>query len=67
MTQVLTSADCGATSGAQQMVKAEPESAPVSFASCAQARAAGRFNIMVGDPDYSLKLDGNKDGIACPA
>lgn len=36
-----------------------------TFANCAEARAAGRFNIRRGDPSYSSHLDGDNDGIAC--
>ena len=37
----------------------------VYYASCAQVRAAGKAPLRKGDPGYSLKLDRDKDGIAC--
>jgi hypothetical protein len=37
----------------------------VSFASCADARAAGAAPIRAGKPGYSPNLDGDGDGIAC--
>lgn len=37
----------------------------VSFASCAEARAAGYHDIARGAPGYSRRLDGDGDGIAC--
>ncbi|MFV9452415.1 excalibur calcium-binding domain-containing protein [Rhodococcus sp. NM-2] len=36
-----------------------------SFASCAEAKAAGAAPIYQGEPGYSTKLDRDKDGIAC--
>lgn len=39
----------------------------VYFASCAQARAAGRYNIRRGEPGYRPALDRDNDGIACEA
>jgi hypothetical protein len=36
-----------------------------TFASCAEARAAGAAPLRRGDPGYSLSLDGDRDGIAC--
>lgn len=35
------------------------------FRNCAAARAAGAAPLYVGDPGYSTKLDGDRDGIAC--
>lgn len=35
------------------------------FSSCAAANAAGYYNIPIGHPAYSSRLDGDKDGIAC--
>ncbi len=37
----------------------------MSFANCSQAAAVGVFNIKKGDPNYSEKLDRDKDGVAC--
>ncbi|MFC9906864.1 excalibur calcium-binding domain-containing protein [Rhodococcus sp. NPDC127593] len=37
----------------------------VSYASCADAKAAGAAPIYQGEPGYSTKLDRDKDGIAC--
>ena len=39
----------------------------VYFASCADARAAGRANIRRGEPGYRPALDRDDDGIACEA
>jgi hypothetical protein len=36
-----------------------------SFASCAEARAAGHSRMGPSDPGYSRKLDRDGDGIAC--
>lgn len=35
------------------------------FASCAEAKAAGYRNILVGMPGYRLALDADRDGVAC--
>lgn len=35
------------------------------FKNCAEAHAAGRYSIPVGDPAYRPALDGDKDGVAC--
>jgi hypothetical protein len=40
-------------------------SEPDTFASCAEARAAGAAPLRRGDPGYSLGLDGDRDGVAC--
>ena len=32
---------------------------------CIEARIHGRCIILSGDPDYSAKLDRDKDGVAC--
>lgn len=37
----------------------------VYFKNCSAARAAGAAPIYKGQPGYSLKLDRDKDGIAC--
>lgn len=37
----------------------------VSFASCADAQAAGYHDIARGAPGYSARLDGDGDGVAC--
>lgn len=37
----------------------------VHFGSCAEARAAGYWNIKYGEPGYSSNLDRDGDGIAC--
>ncbi|WP_325176664.1 excalibur calcium-binding domain-containing protein [Paenibacillus alkalitolerans] len=41
-----------------------PEST-ITFASCAEAKAAGKAPLRKGDPGYSTKLDRDGDGIAC--
>jgi hypothetical protein len=38
---------------------------PVTFGSCAAARAAGYSRMKVGQPGYSRRLDRDGDGIAC--
>ena len=40
-------------------------SAAGPFRNCAAAKAAGAAPLYVGDPGYSTKLDGDRDGIAC--
>jgi micrococcal nuclease len=35
------------------------------YNSCKEANAAGAYSIKKGEPGYSAKLDGDKDGIAC--
>ncbi len=37
----------------------------MSFANCDQAYAAGQSNIPKSSPNYSAKLDRDRDGIAC--
>ncbi len=37
----------------------------VSYANCAAVRAAGAAPIYAGSPGYSLKLDRDRDGVAC--
>lgn len=37
----------------------------VHYSNCTEARAAGAAPLYDGDPGYSLKLDRNKDGVAC--
>lgn len=37
----------------------------VTFASCAEAKAAGYHDMARGTPGYSSKLDADGDGIAC--
>ncbi|WP_246165211.1 excalibur calcium-binding domain-containing protein [Arthrobacter yangruifuii] len=47
---------------------AEPAGPSVSipaYATCAEARAAGRTNIPFGDPEFTPGLDGDGDGIGC--
>ena len=39
--------------------------APVYYANCTAARAAGAAPLYVGEPGYRAKMDGDKDGIAC--
>ncbi|UJW30681.1 excalibur calcium-binding domain-containing protein [Saccharothrix sp. AJ9571] len=43
----------------------EPEPAAAYYKNCDAARAAGAAPLSAGDPGYSLKLDRDKDGIAC--
>ena len=40
-------------------------SAAGPFRNCAAAKAAGAAPLYIGDPGYSTKLDGDRDGIAC--
>lgn len=35
------------------------------FSGCNEARAMGRVNIPRGDPAYRLRMDGDRDGLAC--
>lgn len=50
----------------QQMPAAMPAPPPFQqFGGCDDARAAGRENIMRGDPSYREDMDGDHDGIAC--
>ena len=44
---------------------AETPTDVAGFDNCAEARAAGRVNIPVGDPAYAPHLDRDLDGIAC--
>lgn len=37
----------------------------VYYANCSAVKAAGKAPIRKGDPGYSTKLDGDKDGVAC--
>ncbi|CAM4187169.1 Excalibur calcium-binding domain-containing protein [Paenibacillus alkaliterrae] len=37
----------------------------VVYNSCAEAKAAGKAPIRIGDPGYSTKLDRDGDGVAC--
>ncbi|WP_343192908.1 excalibur calcium-binding domain-containing protein [Mizugakiibacter sediminis] len=36
-----------------------------SFASCAEARAAGAAPVRRGDPGYAPRLDRDNDGVGC--
>ncbi|SER71451.1 excalibur calcium-binding domain-containing protein [Corynebacterium cystitidis] len=42
-----------------------PAPAPVYYANCSEARAAGAAPIYTDQPGYSRKLDRDDDGIAC--
>jgi hypothetical protein len=42
-----------------------PDGSDVSYANCAEARAAGAAPIHAGEPGYSPSMDGDGDGIAC--
>lgn len=42
-----------------------PSPANGAFDNCAEAAAAGQFNIPIGTPGYGEHLDSDKDGIAC--
>lgn len=44
---------------------APPAPSIVSYANCDAARAAGAAPIHRGEPGYSLRLDRDRDGIAC--
>lgn len=46
-------------------VPAQPAPADVSYASCAEVRAAGAAPLHDGQPGYSRKLDRDGDGVAC--
>ncbi|WP_308640126.1 excalibur calcium-binding domain-containing protein [Paenibacillus silvisoli] len=37
----------------------------VTYANCAEVKAAGKAPLHSGDPGYSFKLDRDKDGVAC--
>lgn len=65
---------------AEVEIEAEPAPAPVPeppapapapaspsayYPNCAAARAAGAAPLYEGDPGYSLRLDRDRDGIAC--
>lgn len=39
--------------------------AEVTYANCADVRAAGKAPLHRGDPGYSSKLDRDGDGVAC--
>ncbi|MFC4640003.1 excalibur calcium-binding domain-containing protein [Deinococcus hohokamensis] len=41
------------------------QKAPVVYANCSAARAAGAAPIMAGQPGYAPKLDRDRDGVAC--
>ncbi|WP_236340956.1 MBL fold metallo-hydrolase [Paenibacillus plantiphilus] len=49
----------------------EPSAAPeqqedtVVYKNCREVRAAGKAPLHKGDPGYSTKLDGDRDGVAC--
>lgn len=43
---------------------AQPATVP-SFANCTEARDAGRTNIPSTDPEFSPRLDRNRNGIGC--
>ena len=42
-----------------------PGAPAVSYPNCTAARAAGAAPLYAGSPGYSLKLDRDKDGVAC--
>lgn len=62
MIRVLVVAAClaGAAIGAAAPAIADPP-----YANCKAAAADGRYNIPSNDAAYSLKLDRDRDGIAC--
>jgi hypothetical protein len=43
----------------------EEDTSDVFYANCAAVRNAGKAPLHKGDPGYSLKLDRDKDGVAC--
>lgn len=43
----------------------KPANPPGPYANCAAARAAGKTPLHKGDPGYSARLDGDRDGTAC--
>ena len=53
-----------ATNAAPRPVSATT-TAPVSYKSCAAAKAAGVTPLHRGDPGYSTNLDRDGDGVAC--
>jgi hypothetical protein len=46
-------------------VTGETEEAGVYYTDCAEARHAGAAPLHRGEPGYRLKLDRDKDGVAC--
>ena len=44
---------------------AAPEESDVYFGNCAEVRAVGMDPLYLGEPGYRLKLDRDKDGVAC--
>ncbi|QHT62147.1 phospholipase D family protein [Paenibacillus lycopersici] len=59
-----TNSDINADTNAEAGTSASVGSG-TAFRSCAEAKAAGKTPLRKGDPGYSAKLDGDKDGIAC--
>lgn len=50
---------------APDLPPAVPDSGSVFYENCAAVRAAGAAPLLVGEPGYSLDLDGDGDGKAC--
>lgn len=64
--RVLT--DCPNEPAPTPLSPTAPSPAPqagVVFATCVAARSAGAAPLRAGDPGYSLRLDGDRDGVAC--
>ncbi|MDJ0396154.1 DUF1524 domain-containing protein [Rhodococcus sp. G-MC3] len=72
--------DCGAGAPAAQPIAPAPAPAPepvpaapapvpapsrVSYKNCAEVRAAGAAPIRAGQPGFSTKFDGDRDGVGC--
>jgi micrococcal nuclease len=68
----------GATASAKSTTTATPKPVTTSkptttttskpsviYNSCKEANAAGAYSIKKGEPGYSTKLDGDRDGVAC--
>jgi hypothetical protein len=69
----------GATGTVNEITKQAPVKTPVNtpspkpasenesvyYENCSAVKAAGKAPIRKGDPGYSTKLDGDKDGVAC--
>ncbi|WP_309572033.1 thermonuclease family protein [Deinococcus sp.] len=51
--------------GTAAVPAAAPSTRRTPYASCAQARAAGRTPILRGEGGYNAKLDGDRDGKMC--
>ena len=57
--------DTNTTAGISSGNDGTSASDAVYFANCSDARAAGAAPLYAGDPGYRLKLDRDRDGVAC--